>query len=423
MSKNFYDLKAIPNSWSGSRLKYILSFTDKKSENPSMEKNLSLTQKGIIEKDITTNEGQIAESYDKYIKIKKGQICMNPMDLLTGWVDISNFDGLISPAYFTFEIKKDFDAKFINYFLQSNYLRGTFFTLGKGVASHDNYGRWVLNENELKNIYFFFPKLDEQKKISEYLDKKINNIQNLILKIKKKNQLLNEQLIYKIETLVTKSLNKNVEMKDSGFKWIEKIPKHWKVKKFYHVSDIITGNTPSKKQEDLYFTNEKKFPWVKPGDLNVGFDGVNESKVSLTKKGKEKSRIVPKDSILLCCIGNSSGKFSIANIEVSTNQQINSVVFNNEIVPRFGLHYMSVFGRDLLNRINFVTLPIISKGDLSLETVLVPPVSEQILISETIDKIIKKFKLIYSKNIKRVKMLDEYRKTLMFSTITGKIKI
>ena len=212
MSKEFYDLSKIPNNWKCSRLKYILSFSEEISNNPLNEKNLSLTQNGIIKKDISTNEGQISKSYDKYILVKKGQISMNPMDLLTGWVDISPLDGLISPAYYTFKLKNNFDTKFVNYFFQSNYYRKTFFKLGKGVASHDNFGRWVLTPDELKNIYIFYADLEQQKLISCYLDNKTNQIDLLIKKIQKKIKLLKEKRTSLINQCATKGLDPNVEM-------------------------------------------------------------------------------------------------------------------------------------------------------------------------------------------------------------------
>ena len=64
---------------------------------------LSLTQKGIIKKNISNNEGQMPENYNGYQIVERGDFCMNPMDLKTGWVDASNFDGIISPSYFTFK--------------------------------------------------------------------------------------------------------------------------------------------------------------------------------------------------------------------------------------------------------------------------------------------------------------------------------
>ena len=424
ISKNFYDISKIPKDWNETRLKYILSISENKSSNFNDEKILSLTRAGIVVKDITNNQGQIAESYEKYILVKKGEICMNPMDLLSGWVDISSFDGITSPAYYTLVLNEGFENKFINYFLQSNFLRKTFFKLGKGVASHDNYGRWVLTPQELKNIVIFFPNIKKQKLISLYLEKKIGQIDLLIEKIKNKIELIKEQQTSFIIKTVTKGLDPNVEMKDSGVVWIGEIPKHWKVKKFSYISTLETGNTPSKTQEELYFTeDEKGFPWVKPGDLNVGFDGVSITETRLTEEGKKQSRVVPKNSILVCCIGNTSGKFSISNRDVSTNQQINSITFNDEVLPRFGLYFMDVFRKDLLKWINFVTLPIISKGDLSKEPIIVPPMSEQVLISEHLDKVVSNFKVLQQTHLKKIKLLKEYRLSLISLVVIGKFRV
>ena len=77
------------------------------------------------------------------------------------------------------------------------------------------------------------------------------------------------------------------------------------------------------------------------------------------------------------CIGNTAGKTSICNCDLSTNQQINSITFNKEVLPRYGLYYMNVFGRDLLKWMNFVTIPIISKGELSHQQIIIPPIEEQ----------------------------------------------
>ena len=93
------------------------------------------------------------------------------------------------------------------------------------------------------------PQIKEQKIISRYLDKKITQINSLVEKIQKKIKLLKELKTSLINQCVTKGLDPNVEMKDSGVVWIGEIPKHWKVKKFSYISTLETGNTPSKTQE------------------------------------------------------------------------------------------------------------------------------------------------------------------------------
>ena len=282
----------------------------------------------------------------------------------------------------------------------------------------------ILTKGKLERLKVSYPPLQKQQLISRYLDKKTEQIDSLIEKIQKKIELLKEQRTSLINQCVTKGLDPNVEMKDSGIEWIGEIPSNWILSKFGFVASLETGNTPSKSEEDLYFTEDQNgFLWVKPSDLDVGFQGVSDSEVKLTFEGKEQSRVIPKDSILVCCIGNTSGKYSIANCDLSTNQQINSITFKDQIFPRYGLYYMDVFGRDLLKWMNFVTLPIISKGDLSQQPVIVPPKSEQIEISEILDKIISEHKVVTELHLQKIQLLKEYRQSLISSVVTGKVRV
>lgn len=239
LSRSFYNDIKTPNHWEEIKLKYILSFSELKSSDWSNENILSLTQNGLIVKNIMDNEGQIAETYENYNLVNEGNICMNPMDLLSGWVDVSEKKGLISPAYFTFSVDEKFDTKFMNYLLQSNYFKKTFFKLGKGVASHDNFGRWVITPEEIKNFVIFYPSKKEQKEISNYLDKKVKPLNQLIKLLDKKIKILQERRKNKLNEYILKGLNQNVIFKDSGVKWIGKIPKNWDVKKIKFLASHI----------------------------------------------------------------------------------------------------------------------------------------------------------------------------------------
>lgn len=200
--------------------------------------------------------------------------------------------------------------------------------------------------------------------------------------------------------------------------WIEKIPNDWKITKIGNVSKIITGNTPSMHLRELYYTLDTNgFPWVKPSDLNCNNESTDNTEVYLTEKGKEQARPVPKDSIMLCCIG-SIGKYSISSREVATNQQINSIVFNKEIIPRYGFYYIGVIGNFLLEQANYVTLAIINKTELGRQKILLPPLSEQRIISKyllcktnKINKLVRKIEV-------KVKRLQEQRKSLINKCIT-----
>lgn len=162
---------------------------------------LSITQKGIVIKDIKSNEGQQAESYSSYQIVNVGDFAMNHMDLLTGWIDISNYEGVTSPDYRVFKIKNTmFNPRYFLYVFQDYYKRRVFYGFGQGVS---NYGRWRLPANNFKNIYIPVPPLEKQNLIVKYLDDKCKAFDDLILLKQRKIQLFEEykkSLIYEYVT-------------------------------------------------------------------------------------------------------------------------------------------------------------------------------------------------------------------------------
>jgi type I restriction enzyme S subunit len=423
MSKEFYELKKIPSNWNITKLKYILSFSDEISTNYKKEINLSLTKKGIIEKNIVTNEGQIANSYKEYIFTKKGQISMNPMDLLSGWVDIAPTDGIISPAYYTFITNKNFDTKFINYFLQSNYYRKTFFKLGKGIASHDNYGRWVLTPYEFNNIYFFYPNLEIQKIISDYLDKKTQKIDFFIKKIEKKVKLLKEKRLSIINTCITKGLNSNAEMKDSKIDWIGKIPKHWKVTKLKYHGSVIIGLTFD--DDDIVQDDT--------GVLVLRSSNVQKSKVSFLDNVRVKSEIpkelyVQNGDILICSRNGSRdliGKNCILGKEsLGMSWGVFMSVFRSKS-PKFfywmlnSQVFKSQSGLYLTSTINQLTVS-------TLENLKFPYVSdptEQKEIDDYLTNQTVKIDKLINNELRKIELLTELRQSLISNIVTGKTKM
>lgn len=315
---------------------------------------------------------------------------------------------------------RNFHPRLYHYILNSYVVREQYRYLTQTTTGLGN-----LNSSTLDEVQLPFIPLSEQKQILRYLDYKTQLIDKLIEKTKKKIELLKEKRITLINHCVTKGLNPNVEMKDSGIEWIGDIPKHWKVLKYKYLTNIITGNTPSKVNEKIYYTDSNgDYVWVKPTSLNNGFSYINESEEYLTEEGKNQTRLVPKDSTMICCIGNSMGKLGISGKELSTNQQINTVIPNQKKVdPFFCLFYSSVFTRDLLKYANFVTLPIYTKSDLENTPFILPPIHEQNEIVKAIKNFDNMTNKIITKEKKRIELLQEYRKSLISEVVTGKIDV
>ena len=162
---------------------------------------LSITQQGLKIKDISQNNGQMAQSYEKYQIVNKGDFAMNHMDLLTGWVDISKYDGVTSPDYRVFTLKdKNMVRKYFLYVFQSYYKNKVFYGFGQGVS---NMGRWRLPAVNFNKITIPVPPIEEQEKIVDYLDLKCNQIDKLIEIKQQKIEKLNEykkSLIYEYVT-------------------------------------------------------------------------------------------------------------------------------------------------------------------------------------------------------------------------------
>lgn len=189
----------ISSNWETRKLKYVFDIRKDIAGQDGLTV-LSITQQGIIPKDLESGTGQIAESYENYQIVKKGYFAMNHMDLLTGWVDISKYDGVTSPDYRVFTIKNGFDSKFYLYILQLCYIKKIFYALGQGSS---NLGRWRLPADKFKEFKVPVPPLKQQEQIALYLDDKCLKIDYTIQKkmqAKKKLTKFKDSLIYEYVT-------------------------------------------------------------------------------------------------------------------------------------------------------------------------------------------------------------------------------
>lgn len=192
--------KYIPKNWHLSDIKYLFEIVKRIAGKEGYD-ILSVTQKGLKIKDISKNEGQIAESYANYQLVYPTDFVMNHMDLLTGWVDCSTYFGVTSPDYRVFRLRDTTNNRFYyKYIMQCCYMNRIFYSLGQGVS---NLGRWRLQTESFNNFQIPVPTVDEQKDIAEYLDKKCSEIDNIILDKKKQLETLEQykkSLIYEYVT-------------------------------------------------------------------------------------------------------------------------------------------------------------------------------------------------------------------------------
>lgn len=170
----------IPCNWVMKRIKYLFHIK-KDIAGKEGYTVLSITQSGIKPKDLSKNEGQLADNYSHYQLLNPGDFAMNHMDLLTGWVDISKYSGVTSPDYrvFVLDDTEKNDSSYYLYLMQMCYFNRIFYGLGQGVSGM---GRWRLQADKFLNFPVVVPPVDEQKEIASYLNEKCSCIEVMIAK-------------------------------------------------------------------------------------------------------------------------------------------------------------------------------------------------------------------------------------------------
>lgn len=189
----------IPQEWEIRKLKYLFQIKKVIAGKVGYD-ILSVTQSGIKIKDISHNEGQIAMDYSKYQLVDKNDFIMNHMDLLTGYVDCSNYVGVTSPDYRVFNSIQNVSLSFYKYIFQMCYKNKIFYGLGQGVSG---IGRWRLPSDMFLNFSLPICNFEEQVKIANFLETKCSVIDGTIVKKQKLIDKLTEykkSLIYEAVT-------------------------------------------------------------------------------------------------------------------------------------------------------------------------------------------------------------------------------
>ncbi len=193
-------LGEIPEHWQAKRTKFLFKIK-KRIVGEDGYQVLSITQQGIKEKDTESGAGQLSMDYSKYQFAYVGDFAMNHMDLLTGYVDITKYNGVISPDYRVFTLEdKNSHPNYYLYLYQNGYKNKIFYKYGQGSSQ---LGRWRLPTEQFNEFRFPYPPLEEQQQIANYLDEKTSKIDTLIEKSNKSIELLKEKRTALISAAVT----------------------------------------------------------------------------------------------------------------------------------------------------------------------------------------------------------------------------
>lgn len=402
----------IPEDWSVKRVKHIFTRKNEKAmqENPTI---LSLTRDGVKIRDISNNEGQIAESYYNYNPVEEGDILLNPMDLYSGAnCSISKVQGVISPAYINLKANVGTNPSFYDYYFKVQYWLMAFFSYGKGV-SYDN--RWTLNTDTLINYPVVTLSYAEQCKRADYLDRKCSQIDDIIAKQQKVIEKLKEYKLSVITEAVTKGLNPDVPMKDSGIEWIGKIPEHWNILKLRSHTRMLTPMRD--KPENL----DGDIPWVRIEDYDGKYISTSKEGlgVSLETVNEMNLKIYPVGSIL-CTSSCDLGKCAIVGREIVSNQRFINIIPDSNTNSDY-LYYLLLSNAERLNHLSTGTIQAnLSRKAFEHLMVQFPPNLEQKEIAGYLDRKCDAIEFSIRKKQEIINRLDSYKKSLIYEVVTGK---
>lgn len=384
---------------------------------------LSITQAGIRPKDLSSNEGQNASSYAHYQVVNVGDFAMNHMDLLTGWIDISKYEGVTSPDYRVFTLNdKEMSADYFLRVFQYYYTNKVFFGFGQGVAT---LGRWRLPAINFKKIDVPVPPVPEQRRIVAAIDDSvgkvdalISNVQNQIEKLKTFKQSL-------ITEVVTKGLDPTMPMKDSGVEWIGEIPKHWNVAK---ARRIITSTQNGMTRRDLTESKGQIVLKLKniSADGSIDYSCIN--RIALSEKEKETYALQDGDFLFVRVNGSKGlvGKCAIFedNGEITAyNDHIIRVRINTFCCKEYFHYYLlSGAGKTEIEHHTSTSAgqyTISGEGLRDIWLVLPPKDIQENLCSFLDEKCSKIDRLIALKQAK-IEKLEQYKRSLIYEYVTGK---
>lgn len=385
---------------------------------------LSITQTGIRPKDLSSNEGQNASSYAHYQIVNMGDFAMNHMDLLTGWIDISKYEGVTSPDYRVFTLNdKEMSADYFLRVFQYYYTNKVFFGFGQGVAT---LGRWRLPAINFKKIDVPVPPVLEQQRIVSAIDEKVGKVDALIANVQTQIEKLKAYKQSMITEVVTKGLDPSVPMKNSGVDVYPSVPEHWNVQKTLTTLTMPITDGPHTTPELL----SEGIPLVSAEAVSCGNGGIDfdhiRGFISREFYDECSKKYVPqRDDIYMIKSGATTGRVSVVDTDRIFTIWSPLAVFrcNPDVVHFRFLYYFlqsSAYQRQVQFGWTYGTQQNIGMRTLERLKVFVPPLDEQYAITECLDaKCIQIDRLVAIKQAK-IEKLEQYKRSLIYEYVTGK---
>ena len=402
----------IPSEWDSLKLKYIFS---EKPITHNTELNCGSISFGrVVFKD---NDKVPISTKKSYQEVLEGEYLINPLnlnyDLKSLRIGLSDIDVVVSSGYIVIKNRIEISKSYYKWLLHI-YDILHMKLLGSGV-------RQTISFNHISNSILTYPPLHEQQQISDYLDYKTLKIDTLIEKTQQKIELLKEQRTSLINTTVTKGLNPNVEMKDSGVEWIGEIPVEWDTTQIKFICKMMRGKFSHRPRNDQRFY-DGEYPFIQTGDISSTGMYLTKFNQTLNERGFSVSKEFPIDTVVMTIAANI-GDVSILKIRSCFPDSIIGFHPYHDMSVKY-LYYILTSLKDELHKNSTVS----TQMNLNVErvgSIKIPlsTVQEQQQIVDYLDKETLRIDKLVDIESKRIDLLKEYRQSLISEVVTGKVDV
>ncbi len=410
----------IPGSWRVEPLLAVASEQDQSNAGMIEDNLLSLSYGRIVKKDIESNDGLLPESFETYQIVEPDDIVFRLTDLQNDKrslrTAIVRERGIITSAYLAVRPNR-IAPQYLHYALRAYDQQKVFYSMGGGLRQSMKY-------SDIKRFPLVVPPHDEQIAIATMLDRETAKIEALIAEQAQLIALLKEKRQAVISHAVTKGLNPDVPMKDSGVEWLGQVPAHWSVKKMKWVAEMQSGHTPDKKIP-AYWENGD-IPWVSLNDTSFLKDNdfISETAYSISQLGIENSsaRLLP-PRVVVFSRDATIGRCAITMRPMAVSQHFIAWVCCNTMIPEYLLLRLRSMTQELDRLTTGATLKTIGMPDVRTIVTPVPPLEEQQAIINFVSSASTKLDTLIAEAERATELLKERRTALISAAVTGKIDV
>ncbi len=418
-----------PSSWDLAKFKAVFSGSNERvSDSPEVDLPLSVSgYRGVEPRDVTSGDGQMpSDSIATYRVVHPDQLVVNTMWLNYCGLGVSKLTGYVSPAYRAYDIRDELVPAYAHYLMRSTPYVQKYSSLLYGIRPNS----LQVKPKDFENIEILLPSAKEQEKIAAFLDEKTALIDAIIEKKQKLVELLKEKRAAVINHTVTKGLDPDAPLIDSGVAWIGKIPKGWKVKKLKHgiksVESGVWGEDPKGDEDDVCCLRVADFDYE-----NFSYSSIETvrhnpglSIKKILEDGDiliEKSGGGEKTPVGRAILFNDGGK------KATCANFVDIVRLDKEVyVPRFVVLALSALYASGINTLYIKQNTGIQNLNIKAylaELVPTPSIDEQERIADSVFEELARFAKAQSQISKTIESLQEFKASLVSQTVTGNIKI